>query len=323
MPEYVDWKGVRVTPYMAYQLTRLDNDFYRKFGLRIGATSGIRLGLEQKDIFLRRYVTAANIRGRKVYDTRVWNGVRYYRISSAGTVAVPGTSNHEVQGTNAAVDLYDTGSDAGITSKNSVRGRWLRANEKNYDMEPEGDSFNEGWHHKMKNIFRAVPKPSGGSSTPAKPTKGVKVTHYFRDDGKARRTTKKNNQIVVVGVDLAPGSGYWLNSSATASGSQATNIVGGVGEYQFTTHVYAQGEPGDVLILTLFWDDTRTSGPHSGHFVQHIEANRFGDIYENTPFAREVRAGYAVYARLEAHPRNKGPVKVTRFATDALLFLKA
>jgi hypothetical protein len=323
MPEYVDWKGVRVTPYMAYQLTRLDNDFYKKFGLRIGATSGIRLRLEQEDIFKRRYVTAGNINGRKVYDTRWWQGKLWYRISSAGTVAVPGTSNHEIQGTNAAVDIYDTGSDAGITVKNSVRGRWLRENEWKYDMEPEGDGFKEGWHHKMKNIFKAVPKPSGGSSTPDKPTKGVKVTHYFRDDGKARRTKLVNKVVTPVGVDLAPGEGYWLHTSETAGNSQATNIVGGIGEYEFTTHLYADGKPGDVLIVQLYWDNTKTSGPHSAHFQQDISINDFGQIRDNTPFARAVTAGFAVYARVMAHPKNKGSVKVTRFATDALLFVKA
>lgn len=179
MVTYVNWKGVRVTPWMAYQLNRLDHDIYNAFGVRIGATSGIRTHQEQINIFLDRYVTAGNINGRRVYDTRWWNGQLWYRISSAGTVAVPGTSNHEIQGSRAAVDIYDTGSDAGITVKNSVRGRWLRAREHLYDMDPEGDGFAEGWHHRISNIFNTPPgTPAGGGSkpvpkpvpTPAEPT---------------------------------------------------------------------------------------------------------------------------------------------------------
>lgn len=167
MVTYVTWKGVRVTPWMAYQLNRLDNDIYNAFGVRIGATSGIRLPQEQIDIFLQRYVTAGNINGRRVYDTRWWNGQLWYRISSAGTVAVPRTSNHEIQGNQAAVDIYDTGSDAGITVKNSVRGRWLRGREYMYDMDPEGDNFAEGWHHRISRIFNTPPgTPAGGGSKP-------------------------------------------------------------------------------------------------------------------------------------------------------------
>lgn len=162
MTTYVTRDGSRLTPYMLYQINRLNVDFKKKFGLEIKVRSGIRLHLEQRDIFLRRYVTAGNIRGRRVYDTRVWNGVRYYRISSAGTVAVPGSSNHEIQGTRAAVDLYDTGKDAGVTSAGSTRSNWLRANASKYGLVPSGFGFREPWHYDVLNIFAAV--PGNGSS---------------------------------------------------------------------------------------------------------------------------------------------------------------
>lgn len=164
MADYVTRDGSRLTPYMLYQINRLNADFKAKFGYEIKVTSAIRLALEQKDIFLRRYVTAANINGRKVYDTRVWNGVRYYRISSAGTVAVPGTSNHEIQGTKAAVDLRDTGPDAGVTVAGSTRSSWLKANAHKYGLVPSGFGFGEPWHYDVLNIFAAVPS-SGGSSS--------------------------------------------------------------------------------------------------------------------------------------------------------------
>lgn len=168
MVEYVYRDGSRLTPRMAWQIDRLSAECNRLFGCQIKVTSGIRLEKEQIAIFLARYVTAGNIRGRRVYDTRVWNGTRYYRISSAGTVAVPRTSNHEIQGSTAAVDIRDTGSDAGVTSRNSVRGRWIRSVAGMYELVAEGDGFNEGWHFKTLNIFGAV--PGGGNTAPsAKP----------------------------------------------------------------------------------------------------------------------------------------------------------
>lgn len=174
MVTYVTWKGQRVTPWMAYQLNRLDHDIKNAFGVTIGSTSAIRLPQEQLDIWYDRYVTAGNVRGRYVYDTRWWNGQLWYRISSAGTVAQPGTSNHEIQGNSAAADLYDSGSDPGITSRWSVRGQWIRRNAWRYDMEAEGDNFAEGWHFKFNNIFNTPPgKAAGGSSEPEKETEDM------------------------------------------------------------------------------------------------------------------------------------------------------
>lgn len=167
MATYVYWGNARVTPYMHYQLTCLDRDLKRLFNVGLQANSGIRLPQEQIDIFLQRYVRAGDVKGRKVYDTRWWNGVLWYRISAAGTVAQPGTSNHEVQGDKAAVDIQDTGADAGITNKNSVRGRWLRANAHLYGLIPSGDGFGEGWHFDIVGIWRSV--PGGGGAAPATP----------------------------------------------------------------------------------------------------------------------------------------------------------
>lgn len=167
MATYVQWGNARVTPYMAYQLSCLDRDLRKLFGVGLQANSGIRLPQEQIDIFLQRYVRAGDVKGRRVYDTRWWNGVLWYRISAAGTVAVPGTSNHEIQGDKAAVDIQDTGADAGITNKNSVRGRWIRANAGNYGLIASGDGFGEGWHFDIVGIWRAV--PGGGGTAPATP----------------------------------------------------------------------------------------------------------------------------------------------------------
>lgn len=173
--QYVYWQGQRLTPWMLYVLLILDERLWARWRVRLVLVSAIRLYEEQKAIFLQRYVTAGNINGRRVYDTRWWNGQRWYRISPAGTVAVPSTSNHEIQGDIAAVDIQDTGNDPGITAKNSERGRWLRhVFGPEFGMDPEGDNFAEGWHHRLRGIFRTPPaapagKPTSTASKPVQP----------------------------------------------------------------------------------------------------------------------------------------------------------
>ena len=171
MVTFVERDGQRVTPWMAYCIDRLSADMHSLFGVWVRVRSAIRTYEDQKRIFLERYVTAGDVRGRRVYDTRWWNGRLWYRISSAGTVAVPGTSNHEIQGSKAAVDLYDTGSDGGIATMGSARSNWLRANAWKYGLVASGFGFGEAWHYDVLNIFNAVPgKPAGGgTSTPANP----------------------------------------------------------------------------------------------------------------------------------------------------------
>lgn len=168
---YVYWRGARLTPWMHYQLMRLDADLYRDWGLHLNVESGIRLHTEQQAIFFDRYTTSPN--GRYVYrvngrqDKRWYLGNWRYRIKPNGTVAVPGTSNHEIRGQDAAVDISDTGDANGITKAHSARGRWLRSRLHLYDMDAEGDSFQEGWHMRMRGIFRTP--PATPASTDSKP----------------------------------------------------------------------------------------------------------------------------------------------------------
>lgn len=305
-PDFVYRDGSRLTPYMLYQINRLNTDVKSLFGVEVKVSSGIRVPQEQIDIFLQRYVTAGNIRGRKVYDTRVWRGVRYYRISSAGTVAVPGTSNHEIQGSKAAVDLRDTGGDAGITVASSRRGRWIRQNAWRYGLVASGDGFGEGWHFDILNIWSAVP---GGTSTPTK--KGLTVTHYHREDATARAR----------GRALAPANSFWLNTVDKAATSQATNVAGGIGPTIFALHVYATGTPGDAIDVQLYWDQTKTDGPHSGHYTEHMVFGDDGIIQKTVPFMRGLGAGDAVYAQMRTPKTNKGSVKVTLFDSDAYLIV--
>lgn len=211
---YVTRDGSRLTPWMLREINRLDADLYRLFKVHVRVTSGIRTYEEQKKIFLERYVIASKVNGRKVYDTRVWNGVRYYRISSAGTVAVPGSSNHEIQGTKAAVDIRDTGADAGITVKGSTRGKWIRANASKYSLIASGDGFREGWHFDMTGIDRipgtGIPSGSGGKLVedgelgPAT-IKALQTVLGVTADGDwgAKTTTALQTRLVAVGQKIS------------------------------------------------------------------------------------------------------------------------
>ncbi len=300
MTTYVYRDGARLTPYMLYQINRLDADFFKEFGVHIKVTSGIRTAEEQEDIFRERYTLTPN--GRKVYDTRWWNGRLWYRISSAGTVAVPRTSNHEIQGTKAAVDLRDTGNDAGVSVAGSRRSNWLRANASKYGLVASGFGFGEAWHYDILNIFSAV--PSGGGTTP--PKKGKTVIHYHREDFTCRNGGRK----------LAAGNAFWLNTTKGAATSQATNIVGGIGDYNFALHVYATGTPGDSIDVTLYWG---RGNAESGHYNEHLVIPADGVLQASFPYIRPVAKGYSVYARMAASSKNNGQVAVTMFDSDSLL----
>ena len=247
---YVTRDGSRLTPWMLREINRLDADLYRLFKVHVRVTSGIRTYEEQKKIFLERYVIASKVNGRKVYDTRVWNGVRYYRISSAGTVAVPGSSNHEIQGTKAAVDIRDTGADAGITVKGSTRGKWIRANASKYSLIASGDGFGEGWHFDMTGIDRipgtGIPSGSGGKLVedgelgPAT-IKALQTVLGVTADGDwgAKTTTALQTRLVAVGHkisidgDLGPATIKALQSvvKSTADGELGPNTIKALQNY--------------------------------------------------------------------------------------------
>lgn len=149
--DYTTFQGKRTTPYINFVLGKVDDWLKRHYSMNLVLRDAVRTEAEQEAIFRERYVTAGNVNGRKVYDTRWWNGQLWYRISSAGTVAVPGTSNHQIQDGNGAVDIADSGADAGITVAGSARGRAFRQAISSGELsglgiEAEGDSFGEGWH---------------------------------------------------------------------------------------------------------------------------------------------------------------------------------
>ena len=59
-------------------------------------SDGDRDPAEQLRIWNERYIPLSSVApGQTVYEVKDWNGVTWARISSAGTVGIPGTSEHE------------------------------------------------------------------------------------------------------------------------------------------------------------------------------------------------------------------------------------
>lgn len=231
--EYVYRDGARLTPWMNYCMGLLDADLQRLFGVRLALApdKGIRTLEEQTAIFLSRY--RVQLVGSGPFgDVRWWKGRRYVRHSGLGTVAQPGTSNHEIQGSTAAVDVADSGG-AGIGTMGSARSNWLRANASRYGLVPEGFGFGEAWHYAIPHIFNAVPgTPAGGagSSKPGTPVAPeevpeedeMKETYIWWLDGAG----KQQNLIYAVG-----GSGFgeqWESNDGTYNTgvAKAHNLAG-------------------------------------------------------------------------------------------------
>lgn len=166
------WRdGSRLTPVILANLNRLDAEFYAVWGVRILASSGIRTDAEQEAIFRERYVPVSQVNGRRVYDYRWWNGIQWARISSAGTVAAPGSSNHQINvaaDRRGAVDVRDSGADAGILTAGSPRARWLVANAPRFGFNTdEGYAVGEPWHLRyLWDPWADAPAPASTGATP-------------------------------------------------------------------------------------------------------------------------------------------------------------
>ena len=164
--DYIYRDGSRLTPWMFYVIERANREFEARFGCELLVTSGIRFNSEQRAIFLSKY--RLQFVGTGPFgDVRWWQGRRYVRHVGGGTVAAPGKSNHEIRGSLGAVDLRDSGRDAGVSKGNNPRADWLRANATRLGLIPSGYGFGEPWHYDIPDIFRTPPAaPAGGNSKP-------------------------------------------------------------------------------------------------------------------------------------------------------------
>lgn len=163
--------GQLFTEAMAYDWDALNQEFYDRTKCWLGAASAVRTDAQQEEIFRKRYRVWAEVNGRYVYDRRWWQGQWWYRISPDGTVAAPGSSNHQINvaaGRRGAVDIYDTGSNAGVLTRGTYRDKVFREiSPKHGFSSDEGDAIGEQWHKRyLRDPFRKIPKPP----TPKPPT---------------------------------------------------------------------------------------------------------------------------------------------------------
>ena len=105
----------------------------------IRVVDGDRSYQAQVTVFLARYVLGEQIRGRRVYDIRKWEGRTYYRISPAGTVAAPSRLAPHVRG--VAADLGTP-----YNNRNTAAHKRLQQLAPGLGLDWAGRHFAEDWH---------------------------------------------------------------------------------------------------------------------------------------------------------------------------------
>jgi hypothetical protein len=223
---YTRIDGQRVEAAVSRAYVRLEQAFRQRFGLDLKISSGTRTRQEQINIFTDRYRVQASGNG-PFGDVRWWNGQRWVRHSGIGTVAQPGTSNHEEYGPRGprALDIYDSGRDAGVTRYNNERSRWIKDNAHRFGFDPAGyDHFNEPWHIEYTGGLGGSPASTG---TPTE----VDVVTSSEMDQIADRTAKR---ILTYKMDGGAGlsTGGSVGTQTTAERlrqimrrTQVTNII--------------------------------------------------------------------------------------------------
>lgn len=146
--KYTRRNGKRVEVHVAAAFDKMAAAFKKKFGLELRVTSGTRTRAEQQ---------------------RLYNGW-IKRLPGYNLAARPGYSNHEESGPRGprALDLHDTGSNAGVTVIGSARSNWLAANAPKFGFKNTGHYFNprEGWHYEYQwALSGSVGSSSSASST--------------------------------------------------------------------------------------------------------------------------------------------------------------
>lgn len=133
----------------------------------ITVVSGDREPAEQVEFFVSRFRQQAS-GGGPFGDVRWWDGsawgypggTRWVRWSSAGTVAVPGTGNHEKHRSNDLAWPY-----------NAVTTAHLRAREiaARHNITCDGLGFGEAWHWTFWGALGAIGAPASSNAEPFEP----------------------------------------------------------------------------------------------------------------------------------------------------------
>jgi hypothetical protein len=208
MAKYVRVNGQQLAPAVARDVARMSLALQREFDEELLVSSGRRSSATQKKIFLERY--RPQLRGSGPFgDVRFWNRVRYVRVKAGGTVAQPGTSRHE---SDRAVDVRDSGRDAGVTRRNNPRSNWLRKNARRFGFEPIGYTFGEPWHldyrrdpwARPKTRPKARPRPvSPDGDAPARKPKPAPAKPAAAKPAAAKRLVVPKRTLLAVEIPTA------------------------------------------------------------------------------------------------------------------------
>lgn len=86
-----------------------------------------------------------------------WDAWNKYQAGTGPIAAYPNADAPHVRG--AALDLYDSGADAGVTRAGNRRSDWLRANAPRFGFRAAGFGFGEPWHYEFAGDPYAGPAP--------------------------------------------------------------------------------------------------------------------------------------------------------------------
>jgi hypothetical protein len=167
--KYTRIDGKRVEVNVAVRFIVLRYFFERAFkGITLHVSDGTRTFAEQVAIFLSVFAVKLWPFTGPFNDVRWWKGKRYVRVRGTGTVAQPGTSNHEEDGPRGprALDIHDSASSPGVTKYGNARSLWIKNNAKRIaQFDPAGyDDFKEPWHiEAIGKVGVALPTVKRGS----------------------------------------------------------------------------------------------------------------------------------------------------------------
>lgn len=129
MTTYVIVDGQRVAAQVAADYYRLEAEFRRVFGLDLIISSGVRTWQEQYDLWHAFAVAkTTNVRAAHPDDPKAF----HVETNPVGP---------------RAIDIRDSGDDAGVTRYGNPRSKWIRDNAHRFNFDPAGyDHYNEPWH---------------------------------------------------------------------------------------------------------------------------------------------------------------------------------
>ena len=129
MTTYVIVDGQRVAANVAADYYRLEAEFRRVFGLDLIISSGVRTWQEQYDLWHAFAVAkTTNVRAAHPNDPKAF----HVETNPVGP---------------RAIDIRDSGADAGVTRYGNHRSKWVRDNAHRFNFDPAGyDHYGEPWH---------------------------------------------------------------------------------------------------------------------------------------------------------------------------------